>query len=94
MVLTRETVAYESFSTAPYNIERTEAILKEYVVTRNLFSGHVVHRVPTGAALEESAHHIGVGSVVRIVVKPDGSAAWIAEDWGAPRRPKRNSGDV
>jgi hypothetical protein len=82
MVLARETVAYESFSTASYNIERTEGIVRDYVVTRNLSSGRVVHRVPTGAALEESAQHIGVGSVVSIVVKPDGSAAWIAADGG------------
>jgi hypothetical protein len=80
MVLARKTVAYESFSTEPYNIERTEAVTKEYIVTRNLSTGHVVHRVPTGAGLEEGVQHIGVGSVTSIVVKPDGSAAWIAED--------------
>jgi hypothetical protein len=92
VVLARETVAYESFSTAPHNIEGTEAAVREYVITRNLSSGHVVHRVPTGAALEESAQHRGVGSVVSIVVKPDGSAAWIAEDGGRTVRAEKELG--
>jgi hypothetical protein len=92
MVLTREAVAYESFSTEPSNIERTEATVSDYVVTRNLSSGHVVHRVPTGAALEESAQRVGVGPVVSIVVKPDGSAAWIAEDGGRTVQAKKELG--
>jgi hypothetical protein len=92
MVLARETVAYESFSTEPSNIERTEAVVREYVVTRNLSSGHVVHRVPTGVALEESAQRKGVGSVVSIVVKPDGSAAWIAQDGGRTAQAEKELG--
>lgn len=92
MILARDTVAYESFSTEPANLERTEAILRDYVITRNLFSGRIVHRVPTGAVLEDSAQHTGVGPVVSIVVKPDGSAAWIAEDGDRSVRAARELG--
>jgi hypothetical protein len=58
MVLARETVAYESFATEPYNIERIEAVTKEYIVTRNLSTGHVVHRVPNGG---DPIRRLGLG---------------------------------
>jgi hypothetical protein len=37
--------------------------------------------VPTGAPLKPEPGYLGVGKIVALVVKIDGSVAWIAEDY-------------
>jgi hypothetical protein len=52
------------------------------IVVRNLRTGQTLHRVPTGN-LEEpnpNPYSAGIGPAVAILVKNDGSVAWIAED--------------
>jgi hypothetical protein len=72
-VLAGTTVAYEDFTvTSTYD--------QWDIVVKSLVSRRVLHDVPTGAALEASAKYVGVGPVADIVLKPDGSVAWIAED--------------
>lgn len=53
-----------------------------FVEVRDLRTGHVLHRVPTGSPVRPSSEHVGVGVVVSLVLKSDGSAAWIADDFG------------
>jgi len=50
------------------------------VVVRDLRTGKVVHRVPTGTYSPPSAKIIGVGPTTAVVVKSDGAVAWIAEN--------------
>ncbi|MGA9286234.1 MAG: hypothetical protein WBV85_12420 [Solirubrobacteraceae bacterium] len=51
---------------------------KEWVViVRNLRTGRVLRRVPSGPSKSPSS--IGAGPVVAIVVKSDGSVAWMTE---------------
>lgn len=51
---------------------------KEWVViVRNLRTGRVLRRVPSGPSKSPSS--VGAGPVVAIVVKSDGSVAWITE---------------
>jgi hypothetical protein len=51
------------------------------VVVRSLRTGRVLHRVPTGTPLKPRPGYIGVGNVVALVVRSDGSVAWIADDY-------------
>jgi hypothetical protein len=48
------------------------------VVVRDLRSGRVLHRVPTGTA-PANPFVVGVGPAVSIVVKIDGAVAWVAK---------------
>jgi hypothetical protein len=59
-----------------------------YIDVRNVATGKLVYRVPTGTPLEPMQHYIGVGNIACMVLKPDGSVAWIAEDFerSAPSR--------
>lgn len=52
-----------------------------YIEVRNLQTGKLIHRTPTGTPLRPKRHYIGVGNIISMVLKPDGSAAWIAEDF-------------
>jgi hypothetical protein len=54
------------------------------VLVRDLRTGRWVHRAFTGTARQARFH--GVGPVVGLVVKTDGSVAWIAEVAGLPGR--------
>jgi hypothetical protein len=49
------------------------------VVVRNLRTGKVIRRVPTGTLVPPQPSVVGVGPAVSIVAKPDGAVAWIAE---------------
>jgi hypothetical protein len=49
------------------------------VVVRDLRTGEVVHKVPTGTQTTPSPKIVGVGPTTAIVVKSDGAVAWIAE---------------
>ncbi len=52
---------------------------RQLVIVRNLSTGRLVHRVPTGTSGIPTPRSIGIGSAVAIVVKSDGSVAWIVE---------------
>jgi hypothetical protein len=67
-------VAYERFD--------QEYVSEEYVVVRDLKSGRVLHHVPTGvrSGPEANPADVGGGPVRGLVVKPDGSVAWMVED--------------
>jgi hypothetical protein len=67
-------VAYEEFS-----IEDGHAEWR--VIVRDLRTGRVLHRVPTGVPLKPEPKYVGVGNVVAIVVKSNGAVAWIADDY-------------
>jgi hypothetical protein len=49
------------------------------VVVRNLHTGEVIRRAPTGTLVPPQPSVIGVGPAVSIVAKPDGAVAWITE---------------
>jgi hypothetical protein len=51
-----------------------------YVVVRDLRSGRVLHRVPTGQAASSEHNYTGVGRTTALVVSGAGSVAWIAYD--------------
>jgi hypothetical protein len=72
-------VAYEESSSE--HMYGTPGHSENIVVVRNLRTGRVLHRVPTGTPLEPSPNYIGVGNIVAIVVKSDGAVAWIADDY-------------
>ena len=49
------------------------------VVVRDLRTGRVLHKIPTGTPVPPNPLLVGTGSTVVIVVKTDGSVAWIVE---------------
>ncbi|HTU79559.1 MAG TPA: hypothetical protein VMF09_12445 [Solirubrobacteraceae bacterium] len=77
-VLAGAMVAFESFETGP-----EEGLW--YVVVRDLRTGRLVVHVPTGVPLVPERYFAGVGTVVRIVLKSDGSVAWLANDFDRSR---------
>jgi len=52
-----------------------------HVVVQSLRTGKVLHEVPTGVPLKPEPRYVGVGQIVALVLKSDGSVAWIAEDY-------------
>jgi hypothetical protein len=72
-------LAYEeSFDAASrYTVEGTEVRERWHVVVCNLQTGMVLHRVPTGASGRPL--WVGDGPTVAIVVKRNGSVAWLLE---------------
>lgn len=70
-------VAYEEASLGGAQSRRAEW----HVVVRDLRTGRVLRRVPTGVPLKPGPEYVGVGNVVSIVVKSDGAVAWIADDY-------------
>ena len=70
-------VAYEgSLLSGQLGIEPTS---RQLMIVRNLRTGRIVHRVPTGTSTIPTPRSIGIGPAVAIVVKSDGSVAWIVE---------------
>jgi hypothetical protein len=70
-------VAYEYFFVAGESGEQEEKFL---IIVRDLRSGHVLHKVPTGIPRpENAASAIGAGFATTIVLKSDGAVAWINE---------------
>ena len=47
------------------------------IVVRDLRTGRVLREVPTGTAVKPEPPTEGLGTVVGLVVKSDGSAAWM-----------------
>ena len=72
--LTGPMLAYESFD---------EAIpgARWEVQVRDLSNGRLLRAVPTGPPLAPNEPSNGVGPLVTLLVKRDGSAAWIAKDY-------------
>jgi hypothetical protein len=73
-ILAGPMVAYEEFSitsSTPINSGRSSWL----IVVRNLRTGKVLHRVPTGTST--SPGEVGGGFASGIVVKSDGAVAWI-----------------
>jgi hypothetical protein len=82
VTLTGSVVAYEEFLTTANRYTREGAAVKTSlrVIVRDLRTGRVLHDVPTGAPPTPEPGSVGVGKVVALVLKSDGSVAWIAED--------------
>ncbi len=78
LVLAGADVAYGTYQVL-YSGE-TSLASYTYVVVRSLRTGRVLHEVPSGIPLEPMPHHVGVGGVAAIVLKSDGSVAWVAVD--------------
>ena len=75
-------VAYEESIVPEGRDEQPVSLNGEwYIDVRNVATGKLVHRAPTGTPLEPMQHYIGVGNIVSMVLKTDGSVAWIAEDF-------------
>jgi hypothetical protein len=64
-VVAGPTVAYELRTPGPFN--------DSFVIVRDLRTGRILHREPTGAGKGESE---GIGATKALVVKSDGSVAW------------------
>lgn len=58
-----------------------KSISEWHVVVQNVHTGEVLHEVPTGTPLKPERGYVGVGPIVGLVLKSDGSVAWIAEDY-------------
>lgn len=54
---------------------------RNVVIVRDLRTGRVLRKVPTGVPLKPEPRYVGVGNVVSIVLKSDGAVAWIADDY-------------
>ncbi len=65
-------VAYEE-------VENKSCCQHWWVVVRDLSNSHVLHRIPTGTPVKPELLSVGIGAVAGIVVKHDGSVAWIVE---------------
>jgi hypothetical protein len=82
LTLARTVFAYEEpyYGGNRYTEEREEESVTEWhVVVRDLRTGRVLHRVPTG--MKEIAHpmYVGDGPTTAIVVKSDGAVAWVLD---------------
>jgi hypothetical protein len=73
-------VAYEESATGGRPGGRGRAEWR--VAVRDLRDGKVLHRVATGTPVKPEAGVVGVGNVVALVVKSDGTVAWIADNYG------------
>jgi hypothetical protein len=74
-------VASEDVFTPECRCADEKSIDEWHVEVRNLRTGRVLHKVPTGAPLKPEPRYVGVGPIVGLVLKSDGSVAWIAEDY-------------
>lgn len=66
--------AYEQFNTG--------VRFEHWVVVRNLNTGLVIHRLPTGEPAPGQGSDIGFGPIYSLVAASDGSVAWIAGSGG------------
>jgi hypothetical protein len=84
VTLVGEFVAYEEADVGGSRYPGIEPNVGEwYVIVRSLQTGRIVHKAPTGTPLApKPPRYAGVGNIVALVLKNDGSVAWIAEDYG------------
>jgi len=75
-VLAGPIVAYEETSIGGVSSTSSEW----RVVVRDLRTGRVLHRVPTGTPSPPNPSLVGDGFAVAIVVKSDGAVAWIVQN--------------
>ncbi len=73
--------AYEKLYIGGYESERAEW----RVTVLNLRNGRILHRASTGEPLAPLPEYVGVGQVVSLVLKSNGSVAWIADDYQRSR---------
>jgi hypothetical protein len=80
--LVGSTVAYEEFVTTANRYTRAGEVVRTSlrVIVRDLRTGRVLHEVPTGTPPKPEPGSVGVGKIVALVLKSDGSVAWIAKD--------------
>ena len=72
-------VAYEEsfYGGSRYSEGRGEESIEEwYVVVRNLRTGRVLHRIPTGMNEKDHPKFVGDGPTSAIIVRADGAVAW------------------
>jgi hypothetical protein len=69
-------LAYEEFATG--NVQEKGGDF--WITVQDALTGKVLHNLPTGSGPPIEAGSVGVGPAVSILVKSDGSAAWIAEN--------------
>jgi hypothetical protein len=62
------------------NSSRRQTATRLKVIVRDLRTGRVLHDVPTGTPPKPEPGSVGVGNIVALVLKSNGSVAWIAED--------------
>jgi len=73
-VLSGSFVAFESFQGSTQHPATFE------VEVRDLRTGRVIHRLPSGTLEKPARGHLGIGPVKAITLKPNGSVAWLAEN--------------
>lgn len=78
-------VAYENSHFVEGPLSPSETVSRFFVVVRDLRTGRVIHKVPTGKSLSNSPNLVGAGETKAIVVKADGAVAWIVETKFEPR---------
>ena len=81
ITLVGSVVAFGGTVKAEAGQEDEESIDEWHVEVRDLRTGRLLHEVPTGTPLKPAPHYVGVGPIVGLVLKSDGSVAWIAEDY-------------
>lgn len=81
VTLAGEMVAYEEAFVPECRCAAEDNIAEWHVIVQNMRTGRVLHDVPTGTPLKPEPRYVGVGSIVGLVLKSDGSVAWIAEDY-------------
>ncbi|MHB1538294.1 MAG: hypothetical protein ACYCVV_20885 [Acidimicrobiales bacterium] len=82
LTLSGEFVAYEHFSWSGSGGVPGGGLHEWWVVVRDLRTGRVLQKVPTGTPLEPEPTYIGVGPVVTLMLDSRGTtAAWIADDY-------------
>jgi DNA-binding beta-propeller fold protein YncE len=77
IVLAGHVVAYELGFSVPDMGVPESGESEDVVYVTDLLTGRTLHRVPTGTPSHPNPSEIGIGSPTTIVVKPDGSVAWI-----------------
>ena len=81
VALVESVVAYGDTFAPAGGHEHEEIIAEWHIEVRDLRTGRLLHEVPTGTPLKPAPHYVGVGPIVGLVLKSDGSVAWIAEDY-------------
>jgi hypothetical protein len=80
LTLSGAVVAYEQSYYGGSRYSTGEETPEEWhVIVRNLQTGRILHKAPTGAKEKDHPKFIGDGPTTAIVVKADGAVAWILD---------------